>query len=140
MAPDSKKRPFDAVFSLILYSLAVVMACGLSVMIALSIMTVTSSFHLACLVTGFVGVFFPSFIVPRPSRWFCALFLLVLGVGFYYVGFIRGTDTQDPELRQALPSSAILPLIGGGVLALFIHWRMSRREKASETTPPAVGD
>ncbi|MGI8965910.1 MAG: hypothetical protein ACR2H1_07465, partial [Limisphaerales bacterium] len=70
----------------------------------------------ACI--GFVGVFVPTFILPRSSRVFCAIFLLFLGISYYrlVVGHWRLPD--------------IFSLLLGGLIAIIIHYFCSRPKKA----------
>ena len=124
--PNNARRGVTDFF---LYSLAVVVACFLSFATVL-VLAISGLPRWGCwAVTGFVGVFVPSFFVRSASRWFCALFLLVVGAGFYYFRFIRQVRGEDPEASMLQPASSLVPLIAGGTAAVVVHYYVRRLNK-----------
>jgi hypothetical protein len=126
MFKEQENILFRVAYFTVLYLLAVVAAFFLSFGVSFALALLLCPISVVCIVTGFMGVFLPSFFLPRPSRWFCSIFLLVLGAGFYYFRFIRQVHGEDPEVTMLQPASSLLALVLGGVAAIIIHWLFRR--------------
>jgi hypothetical protein len=76
---------------------------------------------------GFVGVFLPSFVLPRQSRVVGAIFLLLFGIFYYCTCVIIYWEPLLPQIRkQMLP---LLLLFAGGLIASGIHYFLARQKK-----------
>src|SRR5271168_2272706 len=86
---------------------------------------------------GFVGVFLPSFVLPRQSRVVGAIFLLLLGIFYTSTITIVYWEPLLPQIRkQMLP---LLLLFAGGLIASGIHYFLARQKKhKSKTMKPKL--
>jgi hypothetical protein len=91
------------------YFVAVLMAFLTSYALGFLLLAVHSPDWLLCLVVGFSGVGLGSLYLPRSSRSFGACFLLVLGLGYFYLCWCLGRI----DWRLA-------PLFCGGLIAVII--------------------
>jgi hypothetical protein len=126
------------------YSVAIIVGLFISPLVFLFVVFILEAADLdSCLwippaVTGFVGVFTSSFLIPRSSRWIASLFLLGLGVGFY-AWLWRQTEYARLEPHPS-EFPHFIPLLCGGLVAVVIHfvwWLRRRPNTALEPTPTA---
>jgi hypothetical protein len=129
------------------YSVATVLALCLAAVTLLVLLSFTSPLWgtglnkyllmvlwLILSLASFIGIYIASFCVPRPSRWFCALFLLLLVTAYFYWQFIDEKPNPNDPLSQ--PASTLVPVIGGSLVAVMIHWRLRRlKEDPKQRTP-----
>ncbi|HEY1170294.1 MAG TPA: hypothetical protein VGH19_02885 [Verrucomicrobiae bacterium] len=136
--PESRLAKISTVFWS--YSLAVVLAFCLSIPSSLFLLFAGTPIWLISAITGFVGVFFSSYCVPRSSRWFCAMFLSIPGAGYYYFRFIR-RPASDAVI---LPENSLMTLALGSTAAVVIHlfcrWSGKEGQLAEIITPAVVSD
>jgi hypothetical protein len=123
------KKPSSSLIVLIFlrYLLAVFLAFVVSVLVVVFLLLPFPGLqNPMIMLVGFVGVFLPSFVLPRQSRVVGAILLLLLGT--FYTGTITIVYWEPllPQIRRQLP---LLLLLVGGLIAIGIHYFLARQKK-----------
>lgn len=113
--------------SFIRYALAILFAYALSISIIYLwlrvFLSISYSIYFMTVIVGFLGVFFPTFILPRQSRVACAVFLLLLGVLYYCTLVASYESPLLKEISKLLTKPQLFLLLFGGLIAIWLHYR-----------------
>jgi hypothetical protein len=119
------------------YSAVVMIAFALSAFTAVVLLFVGLPWWFLHASTGFIGVFVPSFLAPRISRWFTALFLLGAGSCFYHSRFMDVSSPEEGDFLGTWP--LFLFLVSGGALAVVAHWVLRPTHRNGANAQAEIG-
>jgi hypothetical protein len=94
-----------------------------------SFMIVGLPFNLIFLTIGFIGVFLPSFILPRQSRVGCAIFLTLLISYCNSIAYTWDLSLVPPIPKTLTAAFYLLSPFFGGLIAIGIHYFLARQKK-----------
>jgi uncharacterized membrane protein YfcA len=82
---------------------------------------------------GFLGVFLGALCLPQSSRRFGSAVLLALGLA-YYIYLLVNLDILRAE-NNDFPFVWLVPLAGGGSIALILFWRRPSNKRTGCKSP-----
>jgi hypothetical protein len=114
----------------LMYLTAVLCALFLSFFILPgSLMIVGLPFNLIFVTIGFIGVFLPSFILPRQSRVGCAIFLTLLISYCNSIAYTWDLSLVPPMPKTLKTAFYLLSPFFGGLIAIGVHYFLARQKK-----------
>lgn len=136
-ASELPEKPLHFSILFLTYIVAIAVSCFASYVVffcglALSmILDGTAGFVVLFGAVGFCGVFSGAMCLPRSSRRFGSIFLLILGTVYYiYVQAKLDAETSFPLVW-------LIPLAGGGMTAIFVLSKRSFNKIQQATTVPS---